>query len=104
MATIEARIRYLTTEEGGRRGPVGDGYRGQFHYENDMDANDGFQCFPDLRPGEFVPLGCTVRAWVLFPDDRWREYHSKKVSVGMRFDIREGSKLVGQGVVTRIDV
>lgn len=36
---IEVEIRYLTTEEGGRRTGVFSGYRGQFYYGgNDYDG------------------------------------------------------------------
>ena len=51
---IEAEIRYLTREEGGRRTGVCSGYRGQFFYEGD--DYDGFQYFPDLPDGAMVTL------------------------------------------------
>ncbi len=61
---IEAEVRYLTTEEGGRRTGVFSGYRGQFYYGgNDY---DGFQYFPDKADDEMVKLGMTVRAVVVF--------------------------------------
>jgi translation elongation factor EF-Tu-like GTPase len=97
---IEANIRYLTTEEGGRRTPVGSGYRGQFFYGGE--DYDGFQYFPDLPEGAMVELGTTVRALVRFRHERWEDVHSKRITVGMPFQIREGSRIVGQGVVTRV--
>lgn len=101
---IGATIRYLTTEEGGRQGPVASGYRGQFHYENDLEqAWDGFQYFPDFQEGQFVPLGNTVQATVVFRQEMWDAYHSKRVQVGMPFEIREGRKLVGRGTVTSLE-
>ncbi|MEZ6138980.1 MAG: hypothetical protein R3B84_00280 [Zavarzinella sp.] len=42
---IEAEIRYLTTQEGGRKTGVSSGYRGQFYYGGQ--DYDGFQYFPD---------------------------------------------------------
>lgn len=98
---VEARIRYLTADEGGRRTPVGNGYRGQFFYDdNDY---DGFQYFPD-HENEFVELGQEVRAYVAFLQDRWDRLHRDKLYVGKQFKIREGAKTVGEGVITSIDV
>lgn len=97
---IEAEIRYLTTEEGGRRTGVFSGYRGQFYYGgNDY---DGVQFFPDLSENEMVELGTTVRAYVGFLQERWDEVHSKHVTVGMPFEIREGNRTVGLGRVTKV--
>lgn len=97
---IEAEIRYLTTEEGGRRHGVFSGFRGQFHY--DGDDFDGFQFFPDVADGEMVEPGTTVRALVRFDQKRWDEIHAHRITVGMPFLIREGSKTVGRGTVTRV--
>lgn len=99
---IEARIRYLTPAEGGRQTGVASGFRGQFYYGgNDY---DGFQWFPDFNRGDYVPLGIEVRAFVQFAKDRWDEVHKHSIDEGMRFEIREGRKVVGTGFVTRIDV
>jgi hypothetical protein len=101
---IDAQIRYLTTTEGGRREAVGDGYRGQFHYLNDeANAWDGFQYFPDeVKEEGKVPLGKTIRARIHFPLKSWDKYHSSHVKAGMAFEIREGDKLVGRGIVTSV--
>lgn len=97
---IEAEIRYLTTEEGGRRSGVFSGYRGQFYYGgNDY---DGFQFFPDRSDDEMVELGMTVRAVVRFLQKRWDEFHSKHITVGMPFQIREANRTVGRGRVTKV--
>ncbi len=97
---IEVDIRYLTSEEGGRKTPVCNGYRGQFFY--DGQDWDGFQYFPDLPYDAMVELGTTVRALVRFQLDRWENIHSKKITVGMPFQIREGNKTVGCGTVTKV--
>ena len=97
---IEAEIRYLTTKEGGRRTGVADGYRGQFFY--DGEDFDGFQFFPALPDGVMVELGSNVRALIRFRREMWEDVHSKKITAGMPFQIREGKKTVGRGVVTRI--
>ncbi len=97
---IEAEVRYLTTEEGGRRTGVFSGYRGQFYYGgNDY---DGFQYFPDKADDEMVKLGMTVRAVVVFSQQRWDEVHSRHIAVGMPFEIREGDTTVGRGRVTKV--
>lgn len=96
---IEAEIRYLTTEEGGRRSGVFSGYRGQFYYGgNDY---DGSQFFLDVPDDEMVELGTTVRASIRFLRKRWEEFHFKHITTGMPFEIREGNRTVGRGRVTR---
>lgn len=97
---IEVDVTYLTTERGGRRSSVFSGYRGQFFYLGD--DHDGFQYFPDQPDNSPVPLGTTVRGLVRFGRDRWDDFHSKRMTVGMPFLIREGNKTVGYGVVTKV--
>lgn len=76
---IEAEVYYLTTEEGGRKNGVLNGYRGQFHY--DGGDHDG---------GQF------------FPQRQWDEIHSGRIKIGMSFFVREGAKVVGRGRVKRV--
>lgn len=99
---IEARIRYLTTAEGGRKSGVTSGYRGQFYYGGE--DFDGFQLFPDVAPDEFVELGHDVRAFVQFVRQRWEQVHQHRLHIGMKFEIREGARTVGHGVVTRLSI
>jgi translation elongation factor EF-Tu-like GTPase len=96
---IEAEIHYLRADEGGRQSGIYSGYRGQFYYNGD--DYDGFQFFPDCD-GQVVEPGTTVRAFVQFRANRWNEVHSKLITVGMKFQIREGNGTVGHGVVTKI--
>ena len=100
---IESEIRYLTNAEGGRRIGVMSGYRGQFHYEGDDQAWDGTQFFPDLPDGVMVELGIPVRALVRFVHERWEQIHSKRITIGMDFEIREGARVVGRGTVTKLE-
>lgn len=91
---IEAEIRFLTTEEGGRNTPVRSGYRPQFYYDrHDWDAH---QEYPDV---EWVHPGETARTLLRFlsPDA-----HLGRVQVGMEFEVREGARVVGRGRVTEI--
>jgi translation elongation factor EF-Tu-like GTPase len=91
---IEAEIYYLTTEEGGRKSYVGNGYRGQFYYNGrDWDA-----------PQEFInkercELGDTVRVFLRTCSP---ENHIGKFYVGQQFEIREGAKTVGRGTILKI--
>ena len=91
---IEAEICFISTEQGGRSNPVFSGYRPQFYYdENDWDA---IQEYPDV---ETVLPGQTVRALLRFirPD-----MHVGRLHPGMEFQVREGSRVVARGRVTKI--
>lgn len=102
---IEADIRYFTTEEGGRRTGVSSGYRGQLYYAGFYYAGndyDGFQYFPDVFDDETVELGTTVRAIIKFLQERWNAVHSKQITVGMPFEIREGPRIIGRGTVIKV--
>jgi translation elongation factor EF-Tu-like GTPase len=91
---IESRISYLK--------PVRSGYRGQFFY--DGDDFDGFQAFPEVDAAAFVEPGCEVRAFIRFRAEMWEQVHQFKLHIGKRFEIREGTRVVGEGVVTRLMV
>src|SRR5262249_9569480 len=93
---IEARISFLRPDEGGRHSPVSSGYRPQFHYASDAQVWDAQHTYPDVAS---VAPGDSVRAILCFTSP---EYHRGRIELGMPFEIREGAKLVGRGVVTRI--
>lgn len=99
---IEARIRYLMTSEGGRNSGVASGYRGDFVYDGMYYI--GQQSFPDYGANDFVELGKEVRAFVCFPREQWDREHQHKLHVGKSFEIREGPRVVGTGVITSLDV
>jgi translation elongation factor EF-Tu-like GTPase len=91
---IEAEVRFLTTEEGGRRTPVKSGYRGQFFYDGlDWDANHDY---PDV---EWVQPGDIVRSLICFMSP---EKHVGKVVLGKEFSIREGTRVIAKGRVVRL--
>ena len=91
---IEAEIYFLTPEEGGRKIPAFDDYRPQFYYNgNDWDARHIYPDVKQVNPGE------TVRAYLGFLSPK---EHLGKVFVGMEFLIREGSRTVGKGKITKI--
>lgn len=94
LPELEAEIYYLTTEEGGRRTPVENGYRGQFYYNGkDWDAPQQFIDKEVCNLGESV----RVKLYVISTD-----YHVGQFSIGQEFETREGSKTVGRGIITKI--
>lgn len=91
---FEARIYYLTTEEGGRDNSIMNGYRGQFHYDdNDYDAPQEFIGRDSCNLGETID----VKMKVVTP-----KLHKNSFFEGKNFEIREGVKVVGKGVITKI--
>ena len=89
-----ADITFLRTEEGGRTGPVIDGYRGQFHYEgNDshLGAEYIFASNDPVQPGESTE----AIIWLLAP-----EAHAGHLYPGREFEIREGRQVVARGRIT----
>lgn len=91
---IEATLYFLTSDEGGRRAAVSTGYRGQFYFNNiDVDA---LHEYPDV---ELVQPGDTVRAYFRFCRP---EVHLPKMHIGKEFLIREGIRVIAEGVVTKV--
>lgn len=91
---LRATIHYLTEEEGGRRSPIFSGYRGQFYYDGrDWDAAQEFIGTNTALLGEITD--CYLQT--LSP-----QYHQHKFYIGKEFEIREGAKIVGRGIITEI--
>ena len=94
LPDVEAEIRFLSTNEGGRSEPVRSGYRPQIYYG----GHDWVvvQEYPDTEwvfPGETV----FARLWFLSPDE-----HDGNVVEGMSFEVREGRRIVAVGQITKI--
>ena len=98
-ADLEAVLRFLTTEEGGRTTPCwsGDGfYRAPCDFRRVDGWNDVLFKFKDkewVAPGETV----TARMKILFPDLLYR-----RLSEGFEFTVHEGRRLVATGRITQI--
>ena len=90
----KVEVRFLTTEEGGRKNSVWSGYRPQFYY--DRQDWDAVHEYPDVQT---VLPGDTIKVYLSFLSP---EYHSGKLSVGQEFLIREGSRTVAKGRITQI--
>src|SRR5437763_453169 len=91
---IEAVIIFLRTEEGGRIHPVFSGYRPQFYYDGqDWDAVQSYPGVERVNPGDTV----VARLTFLSPQS-----HRGKVHPGMAFEVREGMRVIGHGVVKKV--
>jgi len=88
------RVKVLTEDEGGRKTPFFNGYRGQFYYNNsDWDATYDIIEKSEAKPGEEVELELITAG---------REIHFGKFEIGKEVKIREGSKVVAKGNVIRV--
>ena len=91
---IEAEITFVSYEAGGRNTLARTRYSPQFHYRGDDWA--AVHEYPDV---ESAAPGDTVRTLLRF---LYPEAHVEHIRVGTEFDIREGTRVVGHGRVTRV--
>jgi hypothetical protein len=98
---VRVRFRLLTTEEGGRRGPIADGYRACWDIGNRTDGgermfNDAPLLIEDgdewIAPGS----GGVARIHPLVPEF-WAD-----VRPGLEVAMYEGSRVVGRGQVLEV--
>lgn len=88
------KVKVLTENEGGRKTPFFNGYRGQFYYNNsDWDATYEIVDKKEAKPGEEVELELITAS---------REIHFGKFEIGKEVKIREGSRIVAIGKVIKI--
>ncbi|SRR5260370_26304499 len=91
---VEAEVTFLRSDAGGRAGPALSGYRSQVFYDgHDWDA---IQSYPDVKQAH---PGDTVRVYLAFLSPH---VHLGKVVPGKMLLIREGTKVVAYGQVTRV--
>lgn len=91
---LEVEIYYLTEEEGGRKTPIMNGYRGQFYYNGrDWDASQKFINKEICYPGETVNTSLQTLSPI---------FHIGQFVIGQSFEIREGARIVGKGKITNI--
>jgi elongation factor Tu len=84
----EAELYVLAAKEGGRHTPFGAGYMPQFFF-GATDVTGTLETDGDVNPGD--------RARVRFVLKR-----AVAIEPGMRFALREGSRTIGAGVVTKV--
>lgn len=91
-----ADLKYLTTEEGGRKTPVFSGYRPQVKFDFDEMQTSGQQTF--LNKDTVYP-GDTVEATIRIISV---EHFANTLTEGMKFEFKEGSRIIGTGIITEI--
>lgn len=91
-----AKLKYRTTEQGGRQTPAISGYRPQVKFDFSEMQTSGQQTFIDK---ETVFPGATVDAKIkiLSPD-----YFAGCLTEGMEFEFREGARVIGTGEIKYI--
>jgi translation elongation factor EF-Tu-like GTPase len=107
-ADFEAEVRFLTPEEGGRKGPAVQGYRPDLHYDDD-ETDELWMIWPrfldasgqELPEGTLIPQ-CTKAQFYIVNDDLRRTIHRRRLREGVRFHIYEGPHRVASGLVTKI--
>ena len=95
---LTATVTFLRTEDGGRHTPVRSGYRGQFFFDGE-DFESAMEVLPErwVQPGETTEVGF---AFTENSIDRLRA----RIGIGQAFKLREGSRVVANGIVTGIDM
>lgn len=91
-----ARVTYLTTEQGGRKGYATSGYRPHVKFDGRKELTFGEQLFIDkdkVFPGESVTAEIRI-----FGTDFFKNY----LFVGQHFEVAEASHLVGHGEILEI--
>jgi translation elongation factor EF-Tu-like GTPase len=91
-----AIIRFKTTQEGGRNGPASAGYWPQLKFHFTEKQSGGRHTFIDK---ELVHPGETVNASIKILSPHFFEHSLKE---GVEFEIREGTAIVGTGVIANI--
>lgn len=92
-----ASLKYLSTEEGGRKTPVfATGYRPQIKFDFDEMQTSGQQTFFNkdiVYPGETVDASIRMISV---------DHFAYSLTKGMEFEFREGSKVIGTGKIIDI--
>lgn len=91
-----AELRYLTGEQGGRSMPARSGFRPQLKFDFTEMQTSGNQTFLEkdiVYPGDSVTAEIKIISV---------EYFAHKLTENMKFDFREGSKIIGTGVIKKI--
>jgi len=95
-ADIEAKISYLTTEEGGRRGPVKSGYRPNHDFGLSEGLCDAVHEYPN---NEWVQPGESIQAFIWFFTP---ELQVGRLNKGFEFKVQEGAHVVATGKILKV--
>ncbi|WP_316818033.1 hypothetical protein [Pedobacter nyackensis] len=88
-----ATLTYKTTEQGGRKTPAMSGYRPQVKFDFEEMQTSGQQTFINRElvfPGETVDAEIRILGV---------DYFANKLTEGMEFEFREGSRVIGTGKI-----
>jgi hypothetical protein len=91
-----AKVNYLTTEQGGRKGYAASGYRPHVKFDGKKELTSGEQLFIDkdkVFPGE------TVKAEIRIIS---KEIFKNYLFVGQHFEVAEALHLVGHGEILEV--
>jgi translation elongation factor EF-Tu-like GTPase len=91
-----AQLQYKTTEDGGRKTPAFSGYRPQIKFPFSEMVTSGQQTFLDkdiVYPGETVKASIRIISI---------DFFENSLKEDMQFEFREGSNIIGTGVVIEI--
>ena len=91
-----AELEYRTSEQGGRKTPAHSGYRPQIKFYFTEMQTSGQQIFLDKEiafPGDIV----NAKIKIISVD-----YFANKLTEGMRFEFREGNRIIGTGIIRQI--
>jgi translation elongation factor EF-Tu-like GTPase len=91
-----ARLSYLSAEEGGRTGPARSGYHPQVKFPFSEMQTSTVQVF---REREWAYPGDVVIAEMQMVG---RDYFAGRLEVGMRFEVREGTRVTALGEILEI--
>lgn len=93
---IQAEISFISTQDGGRKGPAKSGYRPDHDFGLEGVLNGAaheYDAQEWVAPGETA----SARMWLLVPGSQ-----KGRLFEGFRFTVQEGSKIVGRGMVRRV--
>lgn len=95
---IEATISLVRSSEGGRSGPLRSGYRSLLRFEgHPVDFGFELELSPHVRMGGLRPGESGVARLSL-----WAVEDLPPIVAGMKFEIREGARVVGYGSVLHV--
>jgi translation elongation factor EF-Tu-like GTPase len=92
---VSASLSLIPTEAGGRSAPVFSGYRSLVRLEGDS-VDFGFELTLDATAGsEEIMPGCVGSGRLSF----WAVEDLPLLTKGQRFEIREGTRIIGSGEI-----
>lgn len=92
LRSVRAQLRLIRTESGGRQGPILSGYRSLVRFEGDP-RDFGFEL--KLEGSALAPGGEATGVLSFWDVDAL-----PPLSPGRRFEVREGARVVGTGIVS----